>query len=42
MPQFEFDYPRTYHLPFSPGMASDDKMISTLDHFAGKESIITE
>ena len=42
MPQFEFDYPRTYHLPFSPGMASDDKMISTLDHFAGKEIIITE
>lgn len=40
--RFEFDYPRTFHLPFSPGMANDDKRIATLEHFIGKEVVITE
>jgi hypothetical protein len=34
-------YPRTYHLPFSEGRSSDDKVLSTLDHFHGKEVVVT-
>lgn len=32
-------YPRTYHLPFSKGLQSDDKLIETLDSFYGQEVI---
>jgi hypothetical protein len=35
-------YPRTFHLPFSKGTTSDDKKLSSIDHFIGKEIIITE
>lgn len=35
-------YPRTYHLPWSPGATSDDKFLSTLDHFIGKQVVVTE
>lgn len=35
-------YPRTPHLPFSPGATSDDKMLSTLEHFVGKTVVVTE
>lgn len=35
-------YPRTPHLPWSEGMTSDDKMIKTLDHFQGKQIVVTE
>jgi hypothetical protein len=35
-------YPRTYHLPWSPGMTDDDRMIPTLDNFVGKRVIVTE
>lgn len=34
-------YPRTYHLPFSKGLQSDDKLIETLDSFMGQEVIAT-
>jgi len=34
-------YPRTMHLPFSPGVSSDDRVIETLDHFEGKEVVVT-
>jgi hypothetical protein len=34
-------FPRTYHLPFSPGMNDDDKMMRTLDHLVGEEVVIT-
>ena len=34
-------FPRTYHLPWSPGMNSDDKMMASLDHLAGEEVVIT-
>lgn len=39
-----FKYPRTYHLPFSEGNTSDDKMLSSaaLDAFVGKLIVITE
>lgn len=35
-------YPRTYHLPWSPGMNRDDRMIEDAAQFEGKEVIITE
>lgn len=36
-----YKYPRTYHLPFSPGITSDDKIISDMSEFEGKEIVIT-
>jgi hypothetical protein len=35
-------YPRTYHLPFSPGKTSDDKSLKNMNHLFGKEVIVTE
>ena len=35
-------FPRTYHLPFSPGVGSDDKIISSLESLLGKEVVVTE
>lgn len=35
-------YPRTYHLPWSPGVMSDDKVIKSLDHLSKHEIVITE
>lgn len=34
--------PRTFHLPFSPGVTSDDKVLKTMDHFIGKQVVVTE
>ncbi len=35
-------YPRTYHLPWSPGKASDDKVLQSTADFIGTPLIITE
>lgn len=37
-------YPRTYHLPYSPGATKDDKKLKPgwFDNFKGKEIVITE
>ena len=37
-------YPRTYHLPWSPGTTADDKKLSGdwFDMYKGKEIVITE
>lgn len=35
-------YPRSMHLPWSPGKTSDDKVIRSLDGFIGQEVVITE
>jgi hypothetical protein len=35
-------YPRTPHLPFSPGVSSDDKVLDSIEHFVGKEVVVTE
>ena len=37
-----YKYPRTPHLPFSPGATSDDKMLDNMDHFIGKQVVVTE
>lgn len=35
-------YPRTYHLPWSPGATEDDKILHDLSAFEGQEIVITE
>jgi RNA ligase. len=35
-------YPRTWHLPFSPGMHDDDRMIESTAHFVGQRVVVTE
>lgn len=37
-----FKYPRTYHLPWSPGCSSDDKISHNLSVFEGQKVVITE
>ena len=37
-----YKYPRTYHLPFSPGFTSDDKVLKDDSYFRGKEIVVTE
>jgi hypothetical protein len=35
-------YPKTMHLPWSPGLQNDDRLIQSLDGFAGRRVIVTE
>lgn len=35
-------YPRTYHLPWSEGVTSDDKINKSTNQFVGKRVIVTE
>lgn len=35
-------YPRTLHLPWSPGRTKDDRVHGSLDHWLGKELVVTE
>lgn len=35
-------YSRTYHVPWSPGMMDDDRMIPSMDVFKGQEVVVTE
>lgn len=35
-------YPRSFHLPWSRGYTHDDKISKNVDHFIGKEVIVTE
>ncbi|WP_455649757.1 RNA ligase family protein [Enterocloster citroniae] len=37
-----FKYPRTYHLPYSRGYTSDDKVLTSDDQFKNVEVVITE
>lgn len=34
-------YPRTYHLPWSPGVTEDDRVVKDLSVFEGKEVVVT-
>ena len=38
----DYKYPRTYHVPWSPGATADDRKLSTLQHFVGKNVVVTE
>lgn len=33
---------KTYHLPWSPGICNEDKVLKTTDQFEGKQVVITE
>lgn len=35
-------YPRTHHIPWSPGINSDDRIIDSMSRFEGKRVIVTE
>ena len=37
-----YKYPRTYHLPWSPGTKSDDRILESVKHFEGKTVVVTE
>lgn len=39
---FHTKYPRTPHVPWSPGASSDDRVLDDLAHFAGEEVVVTE
>ena len=34
-------YPRTYHLPWSPSVSKDDRVLSDVSHFEGKKVVVT-
>ena len=34
-------FPRTYHLPWSPGMTKDDRVMTEKDPFAGEQVVVT-
>ncbi len=34
-------YPRTWHLPWSPGATDDDRIIKNVNHFKDKEVVVT-
>lgn len=38
----KYKYPRTYHLPYSKGYTSDDKVLDTDDIFSNMQVVITE
>jgi hypothetical protein len=35
-------YPRTFHLPWSLGATSDDKVVPSVSHFEGRQVVVTE
>jgi hypothetical protein len=35
-------YPRTMHLPWSPGLQNDDRVVQSLDGLIGREVVVTE
>lgn len=37
-----FKYPRTFHLPWSEGVTSDDKVLTSIGQFYGKHVTVTE
>lgn len=37
-----YKYPRTPHLPWSPGATNDDKVLVDTKHFIGKHVVVTE
>lgn len=40
--EHKFKYPRTYHLPWSLGYTSDDKVLKSINHFQGMNIVVTE
>ena len=40
MPNY-IKYPKSFHLPWSPGITNDDKVVSDCEHFVGKDVVVT-
>ena len=40
--RFRYKYPRTPHVPFSQGRGDDDRVLNNLDHFVGRQVVVTE
>jgi RNA ligase len=40
--QRKIKYPRTYHLPWTDAITSDDKILTDVSHFIGKRVVVTE
>ncbi len=38
----KYKYPKTKHCPWSPGTQSDDRILESMNHFHGKEVVVTE
>ncbi len=38
----QLKFSRTFHVPWSLGATNDDKVLKSMDHFEGKEVVITE
>lgn len=38
----KYKYKRTHHFPWSEGCTSDDKKLTSIEHFIGKEVVMTE
>lgn len=37
-----YKYPRTLHLPWSLGATKDDRILNSINHFVGREVVVTE
>jgi hypothetical protein len=42
MTSYLIKYPKTMHLPWSPGITKDDKVLSDVSHLEGIDVVITE
>lgn len=42
MTRYAVKYPKTMHLPWSPGLQNDDRVMPTLEHLKGEEIVVTE
>ena len=40
-PDGRVKYPRTHHLPWSPGRTSDDRVLESLEGFEGRDVVVT-
>jgi len=34
-------YPKIWHFPWSPGLQNDDRLLKSIDHFIGKEVVVS-
>lgn len=37
-----FKYPKTFHLPWSPGITDQDRVLKSVDQFVGRKVVVTE
>ena len=37
-----YKYPKIFHLPWSPGLQNDDRLLKSTENFIGKEVVLTQ